>query len=342
MNNLNKKSKKLNEILNWLSNNNMEYALVGEKPTRLLNSFDNDVDLAVSKDAYVRINQTIQNLCKETDIRLVILYRHEIDVFDFIVVWEEDGKVHNLPIDLCVDYRRKGIKYIDSQTLLSTKKQDKDTKWFTLNNETNFLYYLIKKIGKRSIDNTQILFLHELYNQSNKEIVKSLISKYWGTNDQEHIIKTILNKDINSFNAKSKIWSQIMASKGKCSFKEYFINLKRKISYLLEPRGIICSINENDLTFFNEYIKTTSEWFRKNQIIKLNQFTPLNVLRILNFKWHSGIVFVVQKNTNQCFFSDIKLDANQFQSLREHYTEIINFMENREKTRLERFKKKLK
>ena len=335
------KSKKLNEILIFFNRHKIEYVLVGEKIDDLLFDINGDVDIVVSKSSFINLHHIIDKLCNELHISLIQLYRHEIDVFGTLFAWYEDGKYFELGLDICVDYRRKGYILIQAEKLLQNKMKDESTQWFSPSFENNFFYYLIKKIGKHSINNTQISFLYDLYNQSNKEIIKSLISKYWDSNDQKQIIEIIQNKDVNAFISQSKIYNQTMTSKLKRSLKEYFINIKRKISYIFEPRGLICSLKENDLLFFEEYIKTTSKWFRKNKIIKYNQFSPLNLLRILNLKWHSGIVFVVNKKTNQCFFSDIKLNANKFQSLKEHYTEIINFMKNREIKRLQRFSKSL-
>ena len=93
--------KKLREVLNFITDQAVEYVLVGEDTARLKEDLSGDVDIVVRPESIEVPAEFIQKICESCRVVCVQILQHEVTAFYFVVTWEEDGEHQFLKLDIC-------------------------------------------------------------------------------------------------------------------------------------------------------------------------------------------------------------------------------------------------
>ena len=98
--------RKLSEVLNFITDQGIEYVLVGETTAQLNKDLAGDVDIVVRPESIEVPAEFIQKICESCRVVCVQILQHEVTAFYFVLSWEEDGEYQFLKLDICSDYYR--------------------------------------------------------------------------------------------------------------------------------------------------------------------------------------------------------------------------------------------
>jgi len=79
---------------------------------------ESDVDLAVSKAAYVKLSSVLRDFCERFQFRIVQVLRHEFTGYYFVLAKTENAACRYLVLDFCTDYMRDGRTLIRSEEFI--------------------------------------------------------------------------------------------------------------------------------------------------------------------------------------------------------------------------------
>jgi serine acetyltransferase len=151
-------------LFDFFGRNAIAYCVLGD--TRCYPEvIASDVDVVVQRDAFAGMPRLMSQFCRERDLRLVQLIRHEQTAIYFVLAWiGKDAAPDFLAVDICSDYRRGGRLLLTAEELLEQSRPatpDSGARGnFRLPSPgLQFLYYLIKKIDKQDLDDRQADYL---------------------------------------------------------------------------------------------------------------------------------------------------------------------------------------
>ena len=137
-----------------LNKGNVNYCVLGKSFSKFGENHMGDIDIAISKEDIQKTNRIIFQLTRNTNFYLINTIQHEINSFHLVFLENNLNCSRFHHFDICTDYIRNCRVLLFEEFLLEDKikihseKVDK----FVLNNSKNFIYYLIKKICKESIN----------------------------------------------------------------------------------------------------------------------------------------------------------------------------------------------
>lgn len=160
--------KLLEEWLSYLNLSNVSYCLLGDTrpyPTYI----DSDIDVVVDKDFFKSIPLLMKRFCDNSGYQLAQIMQHEQTAKYFVVaLTNKAGHKAFLHPDICTDYFKDGRRLLSSSELTSGRRIAKDTdgnpKGFWIPEpKMAFLYYLLKKIHKGSLNKRQGEYLSMVF-----------------------------------------------------------------------------------------------------------------------------------------------------------------------------------
>ena len=178
---------KLGEVLNFITDQDVGYVLVGESTIQLKEDLSGDVDIVVRPESIEDPAEFIQKICESCRVICVQILQHEVTAFYFVVTWEEDGEYQFLKLDICSDYYRDARFLLGANRLLSNRYKEPESGLYYPAPEDNFLYYLIKKVDKGSICKSQFDFLVELFSAGNSSDIHAVLMEFWPKEEADRL-----------------------------------------------------------------------------------------------------------------------------------------------------------
>ena len=287
------------EVLSWIlscfDEIGIAYVLVGESPNYLIHDLSGDVDIVVRKADLDRVPSVFRKMHESYGIRLVHVYRHEIGVFGSLLTWQYRGKWNRLGPDICGDYYRNGHLFLKASDLLFDRHRDASTGFWMPTSEMNFAYYLVKKISKGHISESQIRFLHERYEESSEKTLRDVLSRWFLSKQIDDILQTVFAMDIVAFQKKAPIFRRTLKRRTFPGISTRLQDAFRLFRRLFTPCGIVFSLcaPESELEVFRKTWESQVAPFFRNIFI-LSPFPKgfQGVVKALASKWHSSAVFI--------------------------------------------------
>jgi len=130
------------ELISFLSKKKIRFCVLG---------FGGDIDIAISPLQPFELFSLVQEFCQQNNLLLVQMLQHEQSAFYFVMAWfDKDRNVHYLRPDICGDYVCNGRRYLSANDL--TQAASGNSEIWTPSPPIDFIYYLIKKIEKLSLE----------------------------------------------------------------------------------------------------------------------------------------------------------------------------------------------
>jgi thymidylate kinase len=151
-------------FLAFLGSRRIEYCVVGDV-RRLPAEIHSDIDIVVDPRALQHLPTDLLEFCAGNELQLVQCLRHEVDAFYFVLSWLGDGGRPNfLHLDLCADYCRGGALFLTARELLAGRVEAVASNgtpkgFFVASPSRAFIYYLLKRVDKASLDERHGEFL---------------------------------------------------------------------------------------------------------------------------------------------------------------------------------------
>ena len=136
----------------YLERSETRYCVLGA------NDSGGDIDIAIDPLDAPALFAMMDAFCRKNDIRLVQVLQHERSAFYFALAWPGNGgPPHYLHPDICGDYVRDDRYLLSAEELTRDRRPGVSEKGKALGYQvpapaTDFIYYLLKKIDKRELD----------------------------------------------------------------------------------------------------------------------------------------------------------------------------------------------
>ena len=167
------KDKIFESLLKYLDDSLISYAVLSSC-TNLRE--EGDIDFVISRKDFSRIQPLIYKFCNKRELIPVQVRNHEATACMFILCYykTEQKKFYYIKIDFYSDYVKRGRFYLSSQDLLDNRIYKYEGNYWKLNDTYFFLYYLIKKIDKKSINSEQFVELCNCWTNARHAIIEKL------------------------------------------------------------------------------------------------------------------------------------------------------------------------
>ncbi len=201
---------------------------------------DSDVDFMVHPRDAGRLPALLQTASARLRGSLVQALQHETTACYFVIARQDGDCIAFLNPDCALDYRTHGRLRLRADSVL--KKRRPYGNLFRPAVEDEFLYYLIKKIVKASIDSTHVARLRNLF-RANPFACHTGMLKFWSGNSACLIEQASINHDLHWFKAHlPDLLSELELSPYNESFLSRIANkfrtLMRVVARVNRPTGL--------------------------------------------------------------------------------------------------------
>lgn len=175
-------------LISFLNSKEIDYALLGRRGS-LQEIVAGDIDLVISNKDFKNLSVLVREFSIQHDLQMIQCFEHEITAKYYVL---SDKKDHSMiSPDFCSAFMRDKRLLIPNELLMSNRQSLslENQQVYTLTPEFEFTYYLLKKIDKKSLELSAINHLAMQFEASNIELIKDLLSKYFGANTIELICK---------------------------------------------------------------------------------------------------------------------------------------------------------
>jgi len=228
-----------NKLVMILDTNNIKYAITGRTegyPTTI----GSDIDIVVPKSAIEVFHHAIWKI-EDKETRIVQMFQHETVAFYYIVYHITSDSVVCIQPDVCTDYYRKGRLLLTSDYMLEGCHEAPQGGFNVLSSEKEFIYYLLKKIDKRNIDEEQFEHIRNSYKENpDKAIFEA--EKFWKKSTTALIRNIFENNDYHTLNNNLKVLQNGIHSSHKIGVVDNVKNTLLKIKRILNPTGLVIGV----------------------------------------------------------------------------------------------------
>lgn len=179
-------------LFDFLERNDVVHCVVGD--TRCYpETIPSDIDIVVPREAFPDIPQIMAQFCRECDVRLVQLIRHEQTAAYFVLAWVgSSGKLRFLAPDICSDYFRDGRQLLTADEILAQRKMAADDLgnakgFYVPPSPVQFIYYLLKKIDKQELNDNHGEYLSARWGEDPSS-AWSETCRFWPRSDDARLI----------------------------------------------------------------------------------------------------------------------------------------------------------
>lgn len=252
------------ELINYL-NHKTAYSLLGascEYPNLV-----GDIDFVVTEESFNELDRIIIGFCNQNGLFITQKLPHESTACYYVLSYAATGnKYEHIEIDFCSDYKRFGRLYFTAEELLQNREYVKNKGYWKLNDTYAFIYYLVKKTDKGSIDRLQFNQLMQCWKLRGQEI-KTVLQRHYRTEIIEHITKSFDTSNLDLLNQKLHSIRLDLHRNTPKRYKDILFDKLRLTKRVIHPTGLVIGILGRDgvgkTTFSEGLIEALSPCFRK-------------------------------------------------------------------------------
>jgi len=233
------------DFIHFLEKKKIQYVILGNSETYPEN-IGSDVDIAIDKDSFNNINSLIKDFSVQYHIDICNLLQHEIEGKYFVAAKLDTGNqlMEMLAFDFCSGYMRQGRCILSEQELLGNRKavtQDGVT-FSVCSDDVAFLYYLIKKVEKKSINKIQFSYLLALW-KSDRANILVLLQKHFSSQAVNELSEFFDKADYSRFDG--QFFNRLHHETKRIytiSLKNRLLEFGRKLNRFMKPTGMIIGV----------------------------------------------------------------------------------------------------
>jgi serine acetyltransferase len=160
---MNDRSRVARSFLEFLERSGVVACVLGDARDGLA-AIPSDLDLVVAREVFPETPRLVARFCREQDVRLVQFIRHEQTAGYFVLAWRcESGVLGSLALDVCSDYVRGARRFLAADELLAEPVTAAGRGFFVPAPHRRFIYYLLKKVDKRELDDDHGEYLSDCW-----------------------------------------------------------------------------------------------------------------------------------------------------------------------------------
>lgn len=253
------------KLIEILDSHHIRYAITG-RTEGYPEAIGSDVDIVVPRNQINKFHSAIWQFDEVEDTQIIQMFQHECVAFYYIVYCISDDGVVCIQPDVCTDYYRKGRLLLKADYLLEGCCEAEQGGFKVLSSEKEFIYYLLKKIDKRNLNEDQF---HHISNCYKKDVSKSFeeATKFWKGNELDLIKRAFDTGDYKLLASNLKVLQQGIHSSHQRSFHDSLKNTYLKTRRILNPTGFVIGVLGPDgsgkTTVMNQVKKDLTNAFRR-------------------------------------------------------------------------------
>ena len=155
-----------------------------------------DVDFMVLPADMPRVPTLLAQAANNCGAQVVQAIQHEASACYYVLAKDGGREVGFINPDCCSDYRRRGRMWLRADTILTARRAFKN--FWVPSVPHEFIYYLIKKVLKQSIDARQVRQLHGLYQRARQDC-DTWLHRFWSTPTANAIERALIKEDLSWF-----------------------------------------------------------------------------------------------------------------------------------------------
>lgn len=213
------------------------YCVLGGYET-LPESPRSDIDIMVPEADFKKLPRILSCVGPEIGMPLVQFLRHETSACFYVFALAQNGFVQYLQVDPAADYRRHGRRWMAAAEVITRRRRHPNGFWIPGASDA-FIYYLIKRVDKRSFIQAHGEFLSKLY-QEDPCGCDEQIKRFWPAETGGAITKAAETGDWSALTGNvGKFADELMNHGG--SLPDRFhkvIEFVRRVQRVLRPTGM--------------------------------------------------------------------------------------------------------
>ena len=270
------KTEIFHRFVSILEAGSIRYALLGNTDA-YPETIGSDVDVMIHPEDCIRFHQLIWGM-EDSCTRVVQMLQHETVAFYYVVAEFGQGGVCMFQPDVCTDYYRNGVKLLSAEELLqntvyATDETGRSKGYRVLAPEKEFIYYLLKKIDKRAIDEVQFAHLRAQF-LKNPEGASAQVRRFWSDESLGFIKRAFEINDLALMQRQVRLLRHelhgLLSYSSKDAFKRFLLRIHR----CLQPTGFVIQIDPGDVSadgLAKELFELLGGAFRRQQLIDLSK-----------------------------------------------------------------------
>jgi thymidylate kinase len=221
------------------------YVIVGDT-SEYPGKIGSDVDIVVQPSITQDLHKIINDFAVKEGLSLVQLLQHEVNAWYFVLLWGDKSPSESIALDICGDYVRDGKPFVCAGDLLLGRQVAKtadglEKGFYVAAPEIEFIYYLVKKVDKGTIDQRQFSHLKGQYTLSPEGCMEGMC-RYWSLETSRAIGDWLQNNDLTSLTQAILELKASLTSCSKKSFKQRALEFYRKVRRVLQPTGVVVAL----------------------------------------------------------------------------------------------------
>ena len=152
-----------------------------------------DVDLMVLPEDMPRVSTLLAQAADRCGARILQAIQHESSALYFVLAKDDGCHLGFLNPDCCSDYRIRGRLWLRPDAILAARRSFKN--FYVPSVPDEFIYYLIKKVLKQSMNAGQIRRLHRLYQCAPHDCADRL-QRFWPAHTADSLKQAVVNEDL--------------------------------------------------------------------------------------------------------------------------------------------------
>jgi thymidylate kinase len=237
------RSQVISKLFHCLEENGINYVVVGD--TRgYPEEIHGDTDIVTDPHSLPLAHQTLFKFCRDHSIKIVQILQHEQLAWYYVLAWfDKTGKLLTLNPDICSDYIRFGKLFLTSEEVLDGRvrvvaDETGSLKFFVPSPPKGFVYYLLKKIDKGSLDQRQGNYL---FSQWNSDIQGGMaqITRFWPDPDANILANAAYTNNWTQVRKEIGKFKSLLRKSLRFSATHWCRELVRKVRRLFNPTGLM-------------------------------------------------------------------------------------------------------
>jgi hypothetical protein len=155
-----------------------------------------DVDFMVRPADMSRMSALLTQAAERCGARVLQAIQHEISACYFVLAKEGGRQIGFLNPDCCSDYRRRGRLWLRADPILAARRPYNN--FYVPSVRDEFIYYLIKKILKRSMHACHLRRLHGLYQRASQDC-RDWLHRFWSAHTANALEQALVEQDLSWF-----------------------------------------------------------------------------------------------------------------------------------------------
>ena len=217
-------------FIEYLTDKAIDHVIVGNV-NGYPDALGGDVDIVVSSSDFKRLDKVLLEFSQTHSVDLVQVLKHEVTSSYYVISKRSNGERTYLALDMSSDYMRDGQTLLEAERFLAQRRESAYG-FFIPEPRVGFIYYLLKKILKGSVDERQWAYLKEVYTEDEAGAAEELRA-LWSEPLTEKLTASLSSDDLATFRSLMGNLEKQLPKK-----RSLLPELKRRVERISQPTGL--------------------------------------------------------------------------------------------------------